>query len=58
MVPVFAQAQIMDETTNLEGLFVCPLYAPPTNLEEGKLYYSEEYEFAAIHLCPCGCRGE
>lgn len=39
------------KTTNLELVRV---HYMPINLEEGKLYYSEEYG-TAIHLCPCGC---
>ena len=29
----------------------------PSELEEGKLYISKEYEIA-VHLCMCGCKGK
>lgn len=29
----------------------------PSDLEEGKLYISEEYS-VAVHLCACGCKNK
>jgi len=36
---------------------ITPVYVNlmPNNIEEGKLYISEEFK-TAIHLCACGCK--
>lgn len=40
--------------TELEPVFVKFI---PDELEDGKLYISEEFE-VSIHLCACGCKGK
>jgi hypothetical protein len=37
-------------------LVVCETFIPET-LEQGKLYYSKEYQ-TTVHLCLCGCGQE